>query len=104
QDSSNRESNRGTEVAAIAGKGEQAIAEWLRSIGGKVQMKGGHVVTLSLKSTSVTDRELAVLTKLPELADLNLRDTEISEIGLAHIASIPSLRKLDIGYTLLSDS
>src|SRR6185295_9228213 len=100
QDSSNREARRGTEVASVAGKGEPAIAEWLRSIGGKVQMKDGHVVTLSLKSTSITDRELVVLAKLPQLLDLNLRDTEISEIGVAHVASIASLRKLDMGYTL----
>src|SRR5689334_2518626 len=58
QDSSNRESKRPTEAASVAGKGEQAIAEWLRSIGGKVQMSGGHVAGVSLKSTSITDREL----------------------------------------------
>ena len=39
QDSSNRKPARGTEVAAVSGKGEQAIADWLRSIGGKVQMQ-----------------------------------------------------------------
>src|SRR6266404_877952 len=49
QDSSNRESSRKAEVESVADKGEQAIAEWLRSIGAKVQMKEGHVVALSLK-------------------------------------------------------
>jgi len=51
QDASNRESRRETEEASVAGKGEQAIAAWLRSIGGKVQMSGGHGAGVSLKST-----------------------------------------------------
>jgi hypothetical protein len=103
QDSTNRKSMREAEAAAVAGKGEQAIAEWLRSIGGKVQMRGGHVAEVSLKSTSITDRELAVLAGFPQLVDLSLRDTEVSEIGLSHLASIRSLEKLDLGYTLLGD-
>src|SRR5258708_4513224 len=60
-DSSNREVKRKTDAEAVAGNGEQAIAEWLRSIGGKVQMADGHVVGVSLKSTSITDREVAIL-------------------------------------------
>src|SRR5260370_12691318 len=75
QDSSNRESKRPTEAASVAGKGEQAIAEWLRSIGGKVQISDGHVSAVSLKSTSITDLELPILAELRQLADLNLRYT-----------------------------
>src|SRR6185295_16851439 len=76
QDNSNRKSARDTEAAAVAGKGEQAIADWLRSIGGKAQMRNGHVTEVSLKSTSITDGELSVLAALPHLVELNLRDTE----------------------------
>ena len=53
----------------------------LRSVGGKVQMSEGHIAAVSLKSTSITDRELEILARLPRLEDLDLRNTEISEIG-----------------------
>ncbi len=65
QASSNGEVKRTTSADAVAGKGEPAIAEWLRSIGGTVQMQDGHVAGVSLKSTSITDRELEILSKLP---------------------------------------
>ena len=64
---------RKVQAAAVANKGEAAIAEWLKSIGGKVEMANGHVTSVSMKSTSITDRELSILTKLPQLTDLNLR-------------------------------
>src|SRR5581483_9995928 len=64
QDSSNRETKRKVEAASVAEKGEPAIADWLRSIGGKVQMADGHVTGVNLKSTTVTDRELQILAKL----------------------------------------
>ncbi len=104
QASSNGEVKRATSAESVAAKGEPAIAEWLRSIGGTVEMHDGHVTGVSLKSTSITDRELEILSKLPQLAELNLRNTEISEVGAAHLSSILSLQKLDLGYTLLSDS
>src|SRR5262249_28843168 len=105
QDSSTHELKRPPGAAAAAAQqGEAGIAGWLRSIGGTLQMRDGHVAAVSLKSTSVTDRELEILAKLPQLAELNLRDTEISDVGAAHLSSIHSLQKLDLGFTLLSDS
>jgi internalin A len=104
QASSGGEVKRTMSAESVASKGEPAIAEWLRSIGGKVEMHDGHVTAVYLKSTTVTDRELDILTKLPQLADLNLRNTEISDVGAAHLSSIVSLQKLDLGYTLLADS
>src|SRR5260221_10970738 len=104
QDAGNREFRPSANVASLTAKGEPAIADWLRSIGAKVQMRDGHIATLSLRSTLITDRELEVLANLPQLEEVNLRDTEISEIGIAHLSSVRSLRNLDLGFTLLSDS
>ncbi|HTA71883.1 MAG TPA: hypothetical protein VK776_26555 [Bryobacteraceae bacterium] len=104
QASSNGEVKRAKSAESVVGKGEPAIADWLRSVGGTVQMRDGHVSGVSLKSTSITDRELEILTKLPQLTELNLRNTEISEVGAAHLSSISLLQKLDLSYTLLSDS
>ena len=103
QDSSTTPSRRTKDAATVAAQGETAIAEWLRSIGGKTEMADGHVTGVSLQTTSVTDAELAILTKLPRLADLNLQHTEVSSVGLAHLSAIKSLKKLDLGDTLLGD-
>ena len=67
-------------------------------------MRDGHVATVSLDSTAVTDRELEILPELTQLEELNLRDTEISDVGAAHLSGLRTLRKLDVSYTLLSDS
>ena len=50
------EGERRSAPAPPAGKGRQAITAWIRSIGGTVD--GNRI---SLKSTPVTDRDLAVL-------------------------------------------
>jgi Leucine-rich repeat (LRR) protein len=104
QDTGGREVVRKVQAAAVANSGEPAIAEWLKSIGGKAELTNGHVTTVSLKSTSVTDRELAILKNLPQLTDLNLEHTEISSDGLASISELRSLRSLDLGHTLLGDN
>jgi hypothetical protein len=87
QDSSIRETKRTSEAAAVAEKGEDAIAGWLRSIGAKVQLEGGHLTGVSLKSTSITDREIAILAKLPHLTELGSRYRGRWCRALAHIAS-----------------
>src|SRR5262249_1683552 len=103
-DSSNRAATRAVDVAAVNGKGEQAVASWLRSIGAQVTERDGHAVVVSLESTSITDREIAVLQELPELEALSLRDTEISSLGAAHLSAIRTLRRLDLSHTLLDDT
>src|SRR5262249_22415176 len=99
-----RATKRSVEAPAVAGRGEEAIADWLRSIGAHVTRRDGHVVAISLASSSVTDRELTVLGELPRLEDLSLRNTEVSDAGIAHVAKLRELRALDVSHTLLADS
>jgi Leucine-rich repeat (LRR) protein len=103
QDSSSVAPKRTKDAAAVATQGEPAIGQWLQSIGGKVQLKDGHVTSASLAGTTIADAELATLAKLPQLGDLSLQHTEVSSVGLAHLSSIKSLRSLDLGDTLLGD-
>ena len=103
QDSSAPPPKRTKDASIIANQGEPAIAEWLRVIGGKVDLAGEHISTVSLKGTTITDAELAILTKLPRLTDLSLERTEVSSVGLAHVAAVTSLQKLDLAHTLLGD-
>ena len=104
QDSSAPPPKRTKDASIVANQGEPAIAEWLRAIGGKVELAGEHISSVSLKGTTITDAELAILTKLPRLADLSLRHTEVSSIGLAHLSTVTSLQKLDLADTLLDDA
>src|SRR5262249_14299305 len=92
------------DVASVAGRGEEAIATWLQSVGGRVSRRGAHVVGVSLGSSPITDREVAVLRELPQLEELSLRNTEISDLGVAQLSDVRSLRALDISHTLLGDS
>ena len=103
-ESSNPEPKRAMAASAVATRGDVAVAEWLRAIGGKVQMKDGAVTAVSLNGTSITDNEFVVLTKLPQLTDLSLQHTEISTIGLEQLAAVRSLERLDLGHTLLGDN
>src|SRR5688500_14353493 len=66
-ESSNPEPKRAMAASAVATRGDAAIAEWLRAIGGKVQMTNGAVTAVSLNGTSITDKEFVVLTRLPQL-------------------------------------
>ena len=103
-ESSNPEPKRAMAASAVATRGDTAIAEWLRAIGGKVQMSDGKITAVSLNGTSITDKEFVVLTKLPQLRDLSLQHTEISTLGLEQLAAVRSIERLDLGHTLLGDS
>ena len=91
-------------MGAVTGKGETAIGKWLSAIGASVRMREGHAVAVGLTSTSITDRELALLKELPQLEELSLRDTEVSDLGVVHLARLRALKKLDLSSTTLADS
>src|SRR6185295_6058857 len=97
-DPSNRTSTRAVEAASVKGKGEETVAKWLRSIGAQVQLRDGHATAVSLASTSITDREVAILQELPQLEELSLRDTEISDLGAADLTRIRTLPKVDLRH------
>ena len=104
EDPSERTAKRAVEAASVKGKGEEAIGKWLRSIGASGQHREGHAMAVALASTSMTDRELALLKELPQLEELSLRDTEMSDLGVVHLAGLRALKKLDLSSTMLADS
>src|SRR5262249_41505371 len=58
-----RGSRRTSDMASVAGRGEDAAASWLQSLGAQVERRDGHVAGLSLRSTPIVDRELAILSE-----------------------------------------
>ena len=103
-DASAPTARRSIDVASVEGRGEEAIAKWLESIGGHVTRRDARLVGVSLGSSPITDREVAILRELPQLEELSLRNTEISDLGLAQLSALRSLRALDVSHTLLADS
>src|SRR3954452_7568237 len=59
-------------VAPPAGAGEKAIAQWLQSLGGQVQMAEGKIQSISLARVPFDDARLKHLEKLAGLEKLNL--------------------------------
>jgi len=57
----------------------------------------------SLKSSNVSDDDLAYLVSLSSLQGLSLRSTSITDAGLPHLASLTSLQSLSLNSTSITD-
>ena len=87
----------------VAGQGDEAVARWVRSIGGRAVIEDGRLREISLASTGVSDELLRNLEGLKHLQKLELRSTEIGDLGVQHLATLTSLEKLDLGGATISD-
>ena len=87
----------------VAGEGDAAVAQWVRSIGGQAVIEDGQLREISLASTSVTDELLRNLEGLKHLRKLELGSTEIGDLGVQHLAGLTSLEELDLDGTTISD-
>jgi NAD(P)-dependent dehydrogenase (short-subunit alcohol dehydrogenase family) len=61
---------------------EQAIADWLQTVGGQVRMAEGRIQSISLARVAFDDSQLKHLEKLTGLEKLNLDGTDVSDLGL----------------------
>lgn len=82
---------------------EQAVADWVKKLGGKVTMRNGVVVEVDLARTPVTDQQIPHLKTLSSLEVLDLTTTEVGDLGVAALASVQSLRSLNLSQTMTSD-
>lgn len=64
----------------------------------------GHLVSLHLGGTDVTDEGLAHLAGLTALKRLHLEKTKVSDEGLAHLAGLESLSYLNLYQTGVTDA
>lgn len=68
-------------------------------------LKGlGHLVSLHLGGTDVTDEGLVHLSGLTALKRLHLEKTKVSDTGLAHLAGLESLLYLNLYRTGVTDA
>jgi 8-oxo-dGTP pyrophosphatase MutT (NUDIX family) len=91
-------------AARPAAETEAAIAEWVKAIGGKVEIAGGRVRAVDLSTTPVSDEQMAFLTQLSGLERLDLQATQVGDLGAAAVAGLTGLRVLDLSNTTLSDA
>jgi Leucine-rich repeat (LRR) protein len=98
-------------VSLIAGchqptREEQAIAE-VERLGGDVKkdgrVAGMPVTSVNLAGSKVTDGELQVVKRFPQLQSLDLRETRISDRGLEHLEKMTKLQELYLDRTPITD-
>lgn len=77
----------------------RADAEWVKGAGGTVTRdRAGRVVGVDLRSSWVTDGDLAQLAALPHLAQLDLSLTRITDHGLQQLKDAPRIEELNLYY------
>lgn len=72
----------------------QAVAAWVRQLGGSAHFAGGRLSRIDLSRTPVTDGQLVHLRSLAGLDELRLDSTEISTLE-----GLPAVRQLNIANT-----
>lgn len=87
-----------------AGTGAEAIATWVKALGGKAEISDGKLRTVSLAATGVSDAQLAHLSSFTELEMLDLEATEMGDLGLAAIKGLTGLKRLNLSHTTVSDN
>ena len=82
----------------------EGLLEWVRSIGGVAEADADGQLSLSLKATPVSDREVAAIAEFPSVVHLDLTATDVSDLGLQTLNSLPNLQVLNLANTGVTDS
>jgi Leucine-rich repeat (LRR) protein len=88
----------------LAGKGDKAVADWIKSLGGSAALENGAVVEAKLSGTPVNDDLLKNLQSLRRLRKLDLDGTETGDLGVERLGGLTSLTDLSLNSTGISDA
>jgi len=58
---------------------------------------------LALRWANIGDEDLAVLARMPRLAELNLNETPVTDAGMNHVGQTHSLKMVELHHTKISD-
>lgn len=83
---------------------EQAIAQWIAKLRGRVAWRKAHVAEADLARTPLSDAQLSYLAGLPALEKLSLAGAQIGDAAAQALASLKTLRELDLSATAFSDA
>src|SRR5260370_2765498 len=75
------------------------VATWVESQGGRVTRDASsRVVAIHLRGSWVTDSDLGMLERLPNLRKLDLSYTHITDLGLERLKPLPGITELNLCY------
>ena len=80
------------EAKIVAGGGDQAVGDWVKSIGGKAVMERGALVEANLNGAPVSDDLLKNFQGLGTLRKLTLDGTEVGDLGMQHLVGLSGPR------------
>jgi hypothetical protein len=73
--------------------------DWIAALGGSLERDpAGHIRTVNLRATWVTDGDLIELARLPKLETLDLSQTRITDQGLAYLKMARGLLDVNLAY------
>ncbi len=91
-------------AAKPADSSPQAIAKWVRLMGGSADLVDGQLTSVNLASTSLSDAQLAFLENLHDLQKLDIQVTQVSDLGLNSVQRLTGLRELNLSNTTVSST
>jgi hypothetical protein len=93
----------GNRAAAPGGDIADALVR-VKTLKGTVTLLAGQdpkqtLLAISLRSTKVSDDDLALIATIAQMGSLDLQGTAITDAGVAHLRGLPELRKLSLAHT-----
>ena len=83
---------------------ESQILQKVQALGGRFFKDGDRVVEVKLDRTQVTDEDLRLVARLPEVTDLSLEQTQVGDAGMGHLKSMARLEWLNLFGTQVGDN
>lgn len=91
-------------IAGALEQQQRTAAAAVEKLGGKVELNAaGEVIKVDLNNAKITDADLKLLERFPELEWLDVRVTPIGDEGVAHIRGLKKLKFLNIARTNVGD-
>src|SRR4030095_3930530 len=86
-------------LAFLAVGGDADVATWVEAQGGRViRDSGARITGVDLHGSWITDGDLAVLERLPQLRSLDLSYTHVSDLGMERLKPLKGITDLNLRY------
>jgi internalin A len=78
----------------------KTAGQWVQDLGGSITRDAqGHVITVNLRGTWVSDADLQHITDFPDVTSLDLSLTHITDQGMQEIKGLSKVEDLNLYYT-----
>ncbi|MCH2202500.1 MAG: hypothetical protein MK102_11065 [Fuerstiella sp.] len=76
----------------------------LKQLGATVFFQGDHVIEINANRTTITDRDLQLVSEFVDMTDLSLEQTAVGDSGLSHLNSLQALEWINLYRTQIGDN